>query len=140
MSTPDITKAIPSNDIKNGASLLLVNKTGIEVLFDSSRDTEQGLEVLAPETTDRFNDRTYYFPSSTSSPGTSSTDTLDNVTDRGAITTNGLSAPRSLVKETSTPTPVTAPEVDLRNASYCSGIKNRVKGSPKEANKDRMAA
>ena len=90
MSTPDITKAISSNDIKNGASLLLVNKTGIEVLFDSSRDTEQGLEVLAPETTDRFNDRTYYFPSSTSSPGTSSTDTLDNVTDRGAITTNGI--------------------------------------------------
>lgn len=69
MSTPDITKAISSNDIKNGASLLLVNKTGTEVLFDSSRDTEQGLEVLAPETTDRFNDRTYYFPSSTSSDG-----------------------------------------------------------------------
>ena len=89
MSTPDITKAISSNDIKNGASLLLVNKTGIEVLFDSSRDTEQGLEVMAPETTDRFDDREYYLPL-TSSPGTSSTDTLDNVTDRGAITTNGI--------------------------------------------------
>jgi hypothetical protein len=69
MSTPDITKAISANDIKNGASVLLVNKTGTEVLFDSSRDTEQGLEVLAAETTDRFNDRTYYFPSSTSSDG-----------------------------------------------------------------------
>lgn len=89
MSTPDITKAISSNDIKNGASLLLVNKTGIEVLFDGSRDTEQGLEALAPETTDRFDDREYYLPL-TSSPGTSSTDTLDNVTDRGAITTNGI--------------------------------------------------
>ena len=89
MSTPDITKAIPSNDIKNGASLLLVNKTGTEVLFDSSRDTEQGPEALAPATTDRFDDREYYLPL-TSSPGTSSTDTLDNVTDRGAITTNGI--------------------------------------------------
>ena len=89
MSTPDITKAISSNDIKNGASLLLVNKTGTEVLFDSSRDTEQGPEALAPATTDRFDDREYYLPL-TSSPGTSSTDTLDNVTDRGAITTNGI--------------------------------------------------
>jgi len=71
MSTPDITKAISSNDIKNGASLLLVNKTGIEVLFDSSRDTEQGLETLAPETTDRFNDRTYYFPSTLCGENTS---------------------------------------------------------------------
>lgn len=71
MSTPDITKAISSNDIKNGASLLLVNKTGIEVLFDNSRDVEQGLETLAPETTDRFNDRTYYFPSTLCGENTS---------------------------------------------------------------------
>jgi hypothetical protein len=69
MSTPDITKAISSNNVKNGASLLLVNKNGIETLFDNSKDVEQGLEVLAPGTTDRFNDRTYYFPSSTSSDG-----------------------------------------------------------------------
>jgi hypothetical protein len=69
MSTPDITKAIPSNDIKNGASLLLVNKDGTEVLFDSSRDTEQGLEALSPETKDRFDDREYYFPSTSSGGG-----------------------------------------------------------------------
>ena len=89
MSTPDITKAISSNDIKNGASLLLVNKTGIETLFDNSRDTEQGLDPLGPETTDRFDDVGYYLPL-TSSPGLINTDTLDNVTDRGAITTNGI--------------------------------------------------
>ena len=69
MSTPDITKAISSNDIKNGASLLLLNKAGIEVLFDSSRDTEQGLEALANETNNRFNDRDYYFPSTSSGGG-----------------------------------------------------------------------
>jgi hypothetical protein len=89
MSTPDITKAISSNDIKNGASLLLINKTGIETLFDNSRDTEQGLGPLGPETTDRFDDVGYYLPL-TSSPGSINTDTLDNVTDRGAITTNGI--------------------------------------------------
>lgn len=64
MSTPDITKAISDNPIKNGGSLLHINKTGIEITFDNSRDIEPGLDALSPETTDRFDDRLYYGVSS----------------------------------------------------------------------------
>ena len=71
MSTPDITKAISSNDIKNGASLLLLNKAGIKVVFDSSRDTEQGLDPLGTKTTDRFDDTEYYSPPGSSGGGNS---------------------------------------------------------------------
>jgi hypothetical protein len=80
MPTPDITKAIASNDIKNGASLLLVNKTGIETIFDNSKDIEQGLEALANETTNRFDDREYYFSSTSSGVGNSFNQNL-NTTD-----------------------------------------------------------
>lgn len=155
MSTPDITKVIDSNQIKNGASLLLLNKTGIETLFDSSRDTEQGLEALANETTNRFDDISYYATSSengngggnpfnqnlntTNSPsfnkvtvssgimfndgsiqitaasGLTSTDTLDNVTDRGATTTNGITvgslalSQGSILNETNNTVSITPP-------------------------------
>ena len=67
MSTPDITKAISSNDIKNGASLLSVTKTGLETTFDNSKDTEQGLSVLDNFTNNRFDDTEYYIPRGTPS-------------------------------------------------------------------------
>lgn len=60
MSTPDITKIIAENPIKNGASLLLVNKTGLLVSFDNSKDVEQGLDVFDNLTNNRFDDTTYY--------------------------------------------------------------------------------
>lgn len=67
MSTPDLTKAISDNDIKNGSSLLLVTETGKEVLFDNSKDVEQGLDALQNSTTNRFDDTTYYLPRGTPS-------------------------------------------------------------------------
>ena len=67
MSVSDITKAVLSNEIKNGASLLLLNKPGIEVLFDNSRDTEQGLDVFIDLTENRFDDVAYYIPITTPS-------------------------------------------------------------------------
>jgi hypothetical protein len=67
MSTPDITKAISANDIKNGASLLLVTKTGLETTFDNSKDTEQGLSSLDSFTNNRFDDTSYYTPRGTPS-------------------------------------------------------------------------
>jgi hypothetical protein len=87
MSTPDITKAISSNNIKNGASLLLVNKTGSEVLFDNSKDNEQGLEALSSETTDRFDDTSYYSPAGGTSSGGGGTTIVNNYnTNTGDIT------------------------------------------------------
>jgi hypothetical protein len=67
MSTLDITQAIQSNEIKNGASLLLVTKTGLEVVFDNSKDTEQGLSSLDSFTNNRFDDTSYYVPRGTPS-------------------------------------------------------------------------
>ena len=67
MSTLDITQAIQSNQIKNGASLLSVTKTGSEVVFDNSKDTEQGLEIFNSLTNNRFDDTTYYVPRGTPS-------------------------------------------------------------------------
>lgn len=67
MSILDITQAIQSNQIKNGASLLYVTKTGSEVVFDNSKDTEQGLEIFDNLTNNRFDDTTYYVPRGTPS-------------------------------------------------------------------------
>lgn len=67
MSTLDITTAIQSNEIKNGASLLSVTKTGIEVVFDNSKDTEQGLSALDNFTNNRFDDTGYYTSTGTPS-------------------------------------------------------------------------
>lgn len=60
--TIDITKSINSNEIKNGASLLSVTKTGLEITFDNSKDTEQGLSALDNFTNNRFDDISYYIP------------------------------------------------------------------------------
>ena len=62
MSTLDITTVIQSNEIKNGASLLSVTKTGLETTFDNSKDTEQGLSSLDNFTNNRFDDTSYYVP------------------------------------------------------------------------------
>jgi hypothetical protein len=59
--------AISANPIKNGASLLSVTKTGLEVVFDDSKDVEQGLDVLDGLTNNRFNDTLYYLPRGTPS-------------------------------------------------------------------------
>ena len=67
MSTLDITTVIQSNEIKNGASLLSVTKTGLETTFDNSKDTEQGLSVLDNFTNNRFDDMSYYVPRGTPS-------------------------------------------------------------------------
>ena len=67
MSTLDITTVIQSNEIKNGASLLSVTKTGLETTFDNSKDTEQGLSVLDNFTNNRFDDTSYYVPRGTPS-------------------------------------------------------------------------
>jgi hypothetical protein len=67
MSIIDLTKAISSNEIKNGASLLSITKTGIETTFDNSKDIENGLEVFEPLTNNRFNDTEYYIPRGTPS-------------------------------------------------------------------------
>lgn len=67
--TQDITKAISSNDIKNGASVLLVNKNGSEILFDNSKDLEPGLGPLSSDTSGRFDDPLYYAPQDSSSGG-----------------------------------------------------------------------
>jgi|APCry1669189034_1035192.scaffolds.fasta_scaffold48040_2 hypothetical protein len=62
MNFIDLAYAIQSNPIKNGASLLSITKTGIIVLFDNSQDFEQGLGVLDPLITNRFDDILYYGP------------------------------------------------------------------------------
>ena len=65
MPISDMTKAISANAIKNGGSLLLVSKTGLEILFDNSKDTEQGLDVFTDLTENRFDDVSYYVPITT---------------------------------------------------------------------------
>jgi hypothetical protein len=67
MSTLNITTAIQSNEIKNGASLLSVTKTGLETTFDNSKDIEQGLSSLDNFTNNRFDDTSYYVPRGTPS-------------------------------------------------------------------------
>lgn len=65
--TIDITKSITINEIKNGASLLSITKTGLETTFDNSKDTEQGLSSLDNFTNNRFDDTSYYAPRGTPS-------------------------------------------------------------------------
>lgn len=67
MSASDITTSVSANNIKNGASLLLVNKTGTLITFDNSKDVEQGLSVFDNLTNNRFDDTTYYIPRGTPS-------------------------------------------------------------------------
>lgn len=62
MATPDLSKIIMSNEIKNGASILSVTKTGIETTFDNSRDTENGLDAFENLINDRFDETMYYLP------------------------------------------------------------------------------
>lgn len=67
MSALDITTSVSANNIKNGASLLLANKTGTLITFDNSKDVEQGLDVFDNLTNNRFDDTTYYVPRGTPS-------------------------------------------------------------------------
>lgn len=60
MSVSDITKSINDNSIKNGASLIMISKTGFSILFDNSKDTEQGINIFTNLTENRFDDVTYY--------------------------------------------------------------------------------
>lgn len=62
MATPDLTKSLPSQSIKNGASVLNTTKAGQMVLFDNSQDTEKGLEIFANLINNRFDETLYYAP------------------------------------------------------------------------------
>lgn len=62
MATPDLTKALPSEAIKNGASVLNTTVAGQTVKFDNSKDTENGLEVFANLINNRFDETLYYLP------------------------------------------------------------------------------
>jgi len=67
MSISDITTSRSANPIKNGDSLLLVNKNGSTITLDTSKDSENGLDVFANLTENRFDDITYYIPRGTPS-------------------------------------------------------------------------
>jgi hypothetical protein len=62
MATPDLIKALPSQNIKNGASVLNVTKAGQALTFDNSRDTENGLDVFVSLINNRFDETLYYAP------------------------------------------------------------------------------
>jgi hypothetical protein len=62
MATPDLTKSLPSQNIKNGASVLNVTKAGQSITFDNSQDIENGLEVFANLINNRFDETLYYAP------------------------------------------------------------------------------
>ena len=63
MSVSDITTSVSANPIKNGDSLVLVNKNGSTATLDTSKDTEKGLDVFTNLTENRFDDVTYYIAS-----------------------------------------------------------------------------
>jgi len=65
MSVSDITTSISANPIKNGDSLVLVNKNGSRSTLDTSKEVEQGLDVFTNLTENRFDDVTYYIASRT---------------------------------------------------------------------------
>lgn len=62
MATPDLTKALASEAIKNGASVLNTTVSGQTVKFDNSKDTENGLEIFADLINNRFDETLYYLP------------------------------------------------------------------------------
>lgn len=65
MSVSDITTSVSANPIKNGDSLVLVNKNGSSSTLDTSKEIEQGLDVFTDLTENRFDDVTYYIASRT---------------------------------------------------------------------------
>jgi hypothetical protein len=65
MSVSDITTAVSANPIKNGDSLVLVNKNGSSITLDTSKEVEQGLDTFSNLTENRFDDVTYYIASRT---------------------------------------------------------------------------